>query len=210
MPSIDFSLYLVTDRHQTAGRPLKPLLIQALGAGVRAIQLREKDLGTRELLTLTREVMALTRASDARLLVNDRVDVALATGVDGVHLRADSLPVREVRRLLGSQRFIGVSTHTPEDVVRAEQEGADFAVLGPMYATTSKLQYGQPLGPAVLAEAVRRSRIPIFAIGGVTPSRVGELIAAGASGIAVISAILAAEAIDTSTRMLIHALSSPI
>jgi thiamine-phosphate pyrophosphorylase len=210
MPSVDFSLYLVTDRHETAGRPLKPLLVEALAAGVRAVQIREKDLGTRDLLALTREVQALIGSTGGHLLINDRVDIALASGADGVHLRADSLPVLVARRLLGSNRLIGVSTHSAEDVVYAEKDGADFVVLGPIYETTSKLRYGKPIGLAALAEATRRARIPIFAIGGVTASRVAELKAAGAAGVAVISAVLAADAVGFATRTLIDALCTPI
>jgi thiamine-phosphate pyrophosphorylase len=210
MPPVDFSLYLVTDRHQTAGRPLKSLLVEALAAGVRAVQVREKDLSTRDLLALTHEAQALIGSTGGHLLINDRVDIALASGADGVQLRADSLPVLVARRLLGSSRLIGVSTHSAEDVVRAEEDGADFVVLGPIYETRSKVRYGKPIGLAVLAEATRRARIPIFAIGGVTASRVAELRTAGAAGVAVISAVLAADAVGESTRTLIDALCAPI
>ncbi|WP_447979677.1 thiamine phosphate synthase [Candidatus Nitrospira bockiana] len=203
MPPVDFRVYLVTDRQQTAGRPLVPLLQEALSAGVRAVQVREKDLDTRPLLELGREVLALARPYGARVLINDRVDLALALGADGVHLRADSMPVRAARRLLRPDQLLGVSTHAPDEVVAAETEGADFVVLGPIYDTPSKRAYGAPIGLAALAEAARRCRIPIFAIGGIGPKQVREVREAGAFGVAVISAIMSAGDVASSTRELL-------
>jgi thiamine-phosphate pyrophosphorylase len=210
MPRVEFSLYLVTDRHQTGGRDLVPLLGQALAAGVGAIQVREKDLATPALLALAREVLSVARQAGRPVLINDRVDLVLAADADGVHLRSDSLPVRIVRGMLGSSKLIGVSTHSAAEVAAAEAEGADFAVLGPIYATASKRSYGPPIGLAPLQQATRRCRIPIFAIGGVTAARVPEVRAAGASGVAVISAVLGNEAVLTATRALLRELSAPI
>jgi thiamine-phosphate pyrophosphorylase len=208
MPRVDFPLYLVTDRHQTSGRPLVPLLREALGAGVRAIQLREKDLETRPLLALAEEVLGLARESGAGVFINDRVDLAMALSTDGVHLRSSSLSVTVTRRLLGPERLIGVSVHSAQEVVQAETDGADFAVLGPIYKTPLKLSYGDPIGLGPLEGASRRCRIPVFAIGGITPERVGEVRRAGAYGVAVISAILAAESAAAATRELLDAIAS--
>ncbi|MGH7231890.1 MAG: thiamine phosphate synthase [Nitrospiraceae bacterium] len=208
MPTVDFSLYLVTDRHQTLGRPLVSLVDEALHGGLRAVQLREKDLDTRSLLRLAEELHRVTRASQARLFINDRVDVALAIGADGVHLRADGLPVAVARRLLGPDRFIGVSAHSADEVAAADSEGADFAVLGPIYDTPSKRAYGPPLGLGPLGEASRRCAIPIFAIGGVTASRVDEVRRAGAFGVAVISAILSAPSVESSIRRFMDLLAA--
>jgi thiamine-phosphate pyrophosphorylase len=205
MPSVDFSLYLVTDRHQTEGRPLLPLLREALEAGLRAIQLRERDLPTRPLLALAEEARRLTREHKALLLVNDRVDVALAVGADGVHLRSNSLPVVVARQLLGPHRLVGVSAHSVDEVVRAEADGADFAVLGPVYETRSKQAYGQPIGLRPIEEATRRCRLPVLAIGGITATRSGEVRRAGASGVAVISAILSAADVPAATTQLLEA-----
>jgi thiamine-phosphate pyrophosphorylase len=209
MSRIDFPLYLVTDRQQTRGRPLVPVLREALKAGVRAVQLRERDLATHPLLALAEEVLKLTREHHALLLINDRVDLALALGADGVHLRADSLPVAATRRLLGSDRLIGVSAHSVDEVMRAEAEGADFAVLGPAYATSSKQPYGVPLGLAPIGEAARRCRIPIFAIGGITPVRAQEVRHEGAFGVAVISSILSAEHVEAATHQMLNVLGAP-
>ena len=207
MPGVDFRLYLVTDRQQTLGRPLTPLVAQALAAGVGAVQLREKDLDSRALLSLAQDMRALTTERQVRLLINDRIDVAMALDADGVHLRSDSMPVSVARRLLGPTRLIGVSAHSVAAVLDAEFQGADFAVLGPIYATPSKQPYGPPIGLHVLAEAVRRASIPIFAIGGVAAQRVPDVQQAGAFGVAVISAILGAEDVPAATRLLVERLA---
>lgn len=204
MAAVDFPLYLVTDRERTRGRPLVPLLRAALKAGLRAIQLREKDLDVKALMTLGEELVGPVRDAGARLLVNDRVDVALALHADGVHLPSDGLPLSVTRRLVGGERLIGVSTHHVEDVVRAEGEGADFVVLGPVYETPSKRMYGAPLGLGPLERAAARCRIPIFAIGGITPPRICEVRRAGAYGVAVVSAILEADDVTGATRNLLR------
>jgi len=208
MPRVDFPLYLITDRHQTAGRPLSSTVAEALAAGVPAVQLREKTLGTRALLDLAEGLMQLTRAAGAKLFINDRIDLVMGLRADGVHLRSSSISVAVARRLLGPAPLIGISVHAPQEVVRAEQDGADFAVLGPIYETSSKLGYGPPIGLDPLEEAVRRSRIPIFAIGGITAHRAAEVRRAGAYGVAVISSILAAESVSSSTRALLHSLGT--
>lgn len=208
MSRVDFSLYLITDRHQTAGRPLLPLLERALSAGVKAVQLREKDLDTRSLAALAGELLALMRKHDGFLFINDRVDLVLALGAHGVHLRSDSLPVSAARRILGPDRLIGVSTHSLADVYQAESEGADFAVLGPIYETSSKRAYGDPIGLRPLSEASRHSHIPMFAIGGISAERVGAVRRAGAHGVALISAILTAHDVESETRRLVTMLSA--
>jgi thiamine-phosphate pyrophosphorylase len=126
-----------------------------------------------------------------------------------VHLRASSLPVPAARRILGPDRLIGVSTHSADEAARAEADGADFAVLGPIYDTPSKRGYGPPIGIGTLEDACRRCRIPIFAIGGITPPRASEVRRAGAFGVAVISAVLAAEDIGDAVRRLVNAVTSP-
>ncbi len=207
MPGVDFPLYLVTARDQTCGRPLVPLLKQAFAAGVRAVQVREKDLETPALLSLATDVLACARAQGVRVLINDRVDVALALGAEGVHLRANSLPVAVTRKILGPTRLLGVSTHTAEEAIRAEADGADFVVLGPVYETPSKTIFGAPLGLGVLEDAASRCRVPILAIGGITIPRVREVRRAGAFGVAVISSILSAPDIEGATRALVEALN---
>jgi len=207
MPRVDFPLYFVTDRHQTGGRPLIPLIGQAVTGGVRAVQVRERDLATRDLLALSQELCVSVRTRGVRVMINDRLDLVLALGADGVHLRADSLPVAAARRLLGADRLIGVSAHSADDVARAESDGADFAVLGPVYETPSKREYGPPIGLRALEEAGRRCQIPVFAIGGMTVARVEDVRKAGAYGVAVVSAMLSAESVESAARQFLDALA---
>ncbi len=165
----------------------------ALKGGVRFVQLREKDLSTRELLSLAQDIRRLTAEVPARLLINDRIDICLAVKADGVHLRSDSLPTRIARRILGDSKLIGVSTHSLEEAQRAQEEGADFITLGPIYETPSKAGYGPPLGLDVLRTVHKRIKIPVLALGGIRKERIREVLDAGANGIALISAILTAE-----------------
>jgi thiamine-phosphate pyrophosphorylase len=207
MPGVDFRLLLVTDRHQTNGRPLVPLLQRALAAGMPAIQLRERDLSARDLVTLACEVQAVTASRRSQLLINDRIDVALALEGVGVHLRSNSLPVSVVRQLLGTQRLLGVSVHAVEEVVSAQLQGADYIVLGPIYETPSKQTFGPPLGIHTLEKACRLVRIPIIGIGGVTAARAREMRRAGAFGVAVITAVLGAADVESATRELLDAVT---
>ena len=189
MRTIDFDLYLVTDRKTTGGRELTWVLEQALEGGVRAVQLREKDLGGRELLELARGVKRLCDRYGAELFVNDRVDVALASDAAGVHLAANSLPAKVARELLGPDRKIGASTHSVEEARAAAEAGADFVLFGPVYPTASKLALGDPQGAAALKTVTDAASVPVFAIGGIKLEHIPELKAHGISRIALISAI---------------------
>lgn len=191
--TVDFNLYLITDRKQLPpGRSLVETVAAALAGGVRAVQLREKDLAAAELYPLARELRTLTTRYGARLLINDRLDVALAVGADGVHLGGHSLPVAVVRKILGPDKLLGVSAHRPEEVTAAQRDGADFVTFGPVFFTPSKAAYGEPVGLGRLQEACRASTLPVFALGGVTQERLPELLAAGSHGVALIAAILVA------------------
>lgn len=186
------ALYLITDRRQTHGRPLTDVVHAGLDGGVDAVQLREKDLLGGELLRLADQLRELTARYDALLLVNDRVDVALAAAADGVHLGQNAIPPATARCLVGPDRLIGVSTHNHAEATAASSGGADFVVFGPVYWTASKAAFGAPRGPAELGAVAASIDVPVLAIGGVTAGRVAELRRAGASGIAVISAVIAA------------------
>lgn len=210
---IGFSLYLITDRKLVKNGGIADVCEAALAAareaapelGV-AVQMREKDLTGRELYALGRELRAVCSKYGALLTVNDRIDVALACEADGVHLPADSFSPAEARRLLGPSKFIGVSTHSISDLERAEREGADFAVYGPVYTPVSKTGYGKPCGPDGLAEACRASALPVFALGGITAGRIGELRATGVSGVALIGAVFGAESPAAAARSLAEAI----
>lgn len=203
MSPVDFRLYLVTDRHQTAGRPLVSVLARAVRAGVRAVQLRERDLSARELHALAMEIQR--ELPDARLFINDRVDVALALRAQGVHLRESSLPAEVVRDLLWPSQLLGLSVHSLDGVMTAEQHGADFVVLGPIYDTPSKRAYGPPIGLPLLEQAAKKVRIPIFGIGGITATRARAVRQAGAFGVAAVSSILSAVNVEQATEDLLAA-----
>jgi thiamine-phosphate pyrophosphorylase len=191
--SLDFDLYVVTDRQLTAGRPLCLVVEAALRGGARALQLREKDLSPRELYPLALEMRQLTQMYGAHLLINDRVDVALAVDADGVHLTTTSLPVTVARQLLGPGRLIGVSTHSMAEAQAAADEGADFVVFGPVFYTPSKAPYGEPVGLDALRAVRAAITLPILAIGGVKTANLDQVLDAGADGIALISAIISAD-----------------
>lgn len=207
MAEVDFSLYLITDRKLFGDLPsFFSAIEEALKGGAKALQLREKDLGVRELLDLAYRLRDMTRAFGARLFVNDRVDVALAADADGVHLGGQSMPAFAVRRVVGRHMLIGVSTHGIGQAVQAEKDGADFITLGPVFETPSKARYGKPLGIDVLREASGRLSVPFFAIGGIRGERAGDVTRAGSRGVAVISAVLASKDVKTETERLMRLL----
>jgi thiamine-phosphate pyrophosphorylase len=206
--TVDFGLYVITDRQQTGGRPLPAVIEAALRGGARAFQLREKDLAPRELLPLAQEMRQLTQAYSARLLINDRIDVALAVDADGVHLTTSSLPVSVARRLLGPERLLGVSTHSLAEAQAAAEGGADFVVFGPVFFTPSKAPYGQPVGLEALRVVCAAVTLPILAIGGIKQANLDQVVAAGADGIAVISAIVAADDPTAAAQELLAALQA--
>ncbi|HIE65473.1 MAG: thiamine phosphate synthase [Nitrospira sp.] len=204
MPQVDFTLYLITDQSQTCGRSLCEVIRQAGQGGIQTVQLREKDLPLRALLQLASEIISITREFGMKLLINDRVDVCLAIDADGVHLPSSGFPIDAARKILGMDKWIGVSCHSVDEVHQAEKEGADFAVLGPVYDTPSKRPYGSPFGLEAFREAKRRASIPLFAIGGVDAARLEEVFSAGADGVAMISGIVAAEDISERCRGLLN------
>jgi len=189
----NFDLYLVTDRFQTHGRDLLTVLEQALDGGVKAIQLREKDLGGSELFALADRAHKLCDRYGALLLINDRIDVALGIDAAGVQLGKASLPIGAARSLLGPQKLIGASVHSLEEAHRAENSGADFLLFGPVYFTPSKAAFGAPQGLAALKKIVENSAVPVYAIGGIKPENISEVRTVGVRGIAVISALVSAD-----------------
>ena len=202
MNRVNFDLYLITDRKQTLGRPLNEVLSAALAGGIKAIQLREKDLPIRELLSLAFKIRELTFRK-ALLLINDRLDIALGVEADGVHLRSDSFSPAVARKLLGPKKLIGVSCHSAEEALWAQEEGADFITLGPLYATPSKRNMGAPLGLPRIQSIVKQVEIPVFALGGIQLNRVEETLRTGATGVAVISAILNSPDVCEAARSLL-------
>ena len=201
-------LCLVTDRTQLRGRDLVAAVEECLAAGLPAVQVREKDLGAVELAALCRRLRAPTRERGALLIVNDRADVALATGADAVQRTGTSLPLEDIRAIAGARLRVGASVHSLEDAIEAEAKGADWLVFGPVYDTPSKRAYGAPQGLDALAKVTGRVRLPVIAIGGITPTRVREVRAAGAHGVAAIAAILAAPSPGDAVRRFLEALAA--
>ncbi|MBI3978972.1 MAG: thiamine phosphate synthase [Chloroflexi bacterium] len=183
------ALCLVTDRRICVPADLAAAVEQAVSGGVTLVQVREKDLPAGELCELVARVLAAV-AGRARVVVSDRLDVALAVGADGVHLPGSGLPVEAARRLTPSGFLIGRSVHRPEEAAAAEHAGADYVVLGTIFTTASKPGLA-PAGPGLIAATRALCRLPILAIGGITAANAGDAIAAGADGVAAISAILA-------------------
>ena len=192
MPTVDFDLYLVTDRTQTQGRDLLWVLEQALEGGVKAVQLREKDLSGKELFALAEKVRKLCQRFNALLFINDRVDIASAIEADGVQLGTASIPIETARALLGPQKIIGASTHSLHEANTAAQSGADFILFGPVYLTPSKAGYGAPQGLAALKKIVEKISSRVYAIGGVKPENIEDVRLTGVRGVALISAVLGA------------------
>ncbi len=208
MASVDFKLYMVTDRHQTAGRPLPEVIELAAKAGVPAVQFREKDLSLRAQFDLAAEIKEITSAYGVKLLVNDRVDLCLALDAAGVHLPSSGLPIPVARMLLGKEKLIGVSCHSSDEVKNAERCGADFAVLGPVFDTPSKRPYGVPLSLDYFRKTRSETNLPLFAIGGIGFEELKMVFSVGADGVAMISAISTASDIKARSRKLLQGIDS--
>jgi thiamine-phosphate pyrophosphorylase len=180
-------LYYITDRTQIKSGSLDACIERAIDAGVDWVQIREKDLPARNLLTITQAAVEHARERNqagTRVMVNDRLDVALAGRAHGVHLGTRSLPASVVRRVVPPEFLIGVSCHSLQEALAAQAAGADYLLLGPVFETPSKLRYGPPLGTATLREVTSQATVPVFALGGITVERTGICLENGAAGIA--------------------------
>lgn len=199
-----FKFCVVTDRRLLGNKKLGDVIRDIIKTGVDAVQVREKDLSSRELLELAINLRKITERK-ALLIINDRIDIALAVDADGVHLSVNSMPISYVRKLITKRDFfVGVSCHSIKDIQNAEKNKADYVFLGPIYYTPSKSKYGKPLGIDVLKEVRENTKIKIIAIGGINESNVKECINAGADGIAVISSIFASDNPKESARRIFN------
>ncbi|HLW79545.1 MAG TPA: thiamine phosphate synthase [Terriglobia bacterium] len=188
-------LCYITDRLALAPAPLLDRIGEAIAAGADLVQIREKDLATRPLVDLVARAVDAARGTGTRVVVNDRLDVALALGADGVHLGQQSMPARAVcealdklgERLEERRFLVGVSCHSLEEARQAEGSGASYVLLGPIFETASKLRYGPPLGLEKLRDVTARVKVPVLALGGITVERVKPCLEAGATGVAGIS-----------------------
>jgi thiamine-phosphate pyrophosphorylase len=179
----------------------------ALQGGAEMIQLREKTWPSGTLLPVATRLLARCRAAGVPFIVNDRVDLAVAVDADGVHLGQDDLPAAAARALLGPGKILGLSTHSETQAAAAQAAGADYVAVGSMFPTTSKPEF-QLVGPALARKVRPLVRVPLIGIGGITPDNVGEVIAAGCDGVAVISAVCAAPDPAAAARRFISAIDA--
>ena len=197
---MDWTLYVITDRRW--GKSHLEVARAAIEGGATAIQLRDKEATTRELIEAGLALRELTRERGVAFIVNDRVDVALAVDADGVHVGQDDMPATLARKLVGPDRVVGVSASTVEEALQAEAEGADYISASPVFSTPTKPDAAPPIGLDGLRAFVEAVHVPVIAIGGINESNVEEVIGAGAAGVAVISAVVAAPDIVAAARRL--------
>lgn len=195
---IDFNLYIITNRHLCAPKPLLTVVSEILDVGVKAIQLREKDLDDVALFKLAKPISDLCRTNNAHLFINTNIKVAVDIGAAGIHLPDTDVCVDIVKAESDSDVLIGCSIHGVDAAKKREAEGADFITHSPIYPTATKPQYGPAVGVGNLEKLVKQVNLPVFALGGITSARVGECLEAGASGVAVMSGVMSP--IDTAQR----------
>ena len=202
-------LCLVTDRALAGTRPYTAIVAAALAGGIDVVQFRDKQSCGRSLFEEASAVQALCRQHAIPFIVNDRLDIALATGADGLHVGQDDIPAAEARRLLGPDRILGVSVGSPEEARLAEAAGADYLGVGPVFeARSTKPDAATPIALSGLAAIKRETSLPIIAIGGINADNAVAVLRAGATGVAVVSAILSAPDICAATRDLKAVLSA--
>lgn len=189
-------LYVITGDYWSKGRQLIEVVEQAIRGGARVIQLREKELAARQLVEIGKQIRELTRQAGVQFIVNDRIDVALAVDADGVHIGQADMQLKDARRIMGCRKIIGVSTHCVAEACIAEQAGADYIGIGPVFTTETKKDVQSPTGLQLIHDIRKAVRIPCIAIGGIKHDNVAEVIRAGADGAAVITAVVAADDIQ--------------
>jgi thiamine-phosphate pyrophosphorylase len=198
----DWRVYVITDSPYARGRSHRDVALAAIRGGATAVQLRMKDTPEREITALARELLPRCRAAGVILVINDRVDVALAVGADGLHVGQDDLPAVAARERLGPGPFLGVSAATVDEAMAAERAGADYLGVGALYATGTKSDAGSPVGLDRVREIHRAVRVPIVGIGGITVENAADVIRSGAQGVAVITAVTLADDMVEATRLL--------
>ena len=195
-------LYLVTDRDLSLGRSLEEVVSEAVAGGVTLVQLREKDAATGEFIELAGRLMKILTPLGIPLIINDRVDVALAVDADGVHIGQSDMPYETARRLLGPDKIIGLSVENMDDLIKANSLDVDYVGISPVYGTPTKTDTAEPFGLEGLRKAVNMSMHPTVAIGGMNAGTIADVMAAGTDGVAVVSAICSAENIREAAAQL--------
>lgn len=199
---VDWGLYVITDAKLSRGRSHLEVIRAAIAGGATVVQYREKEGTTRQMIEEARALRELARQAGVPFIVNDRVDIALAVDADGVHVGQDDMPAPLARKLMGPERIVGVSVDNLEQALQAERDGADYVGAGPILATPTKPDAAPPIGLEGLAEICRQVSIPVVAIGGINETNAAAVIAAGAAGVAVVSAVVAAPDVEAAARRL--------
>lgn len=205
---VNYELYAITDRRLAGGRSSAEVMEKAILGGVTLVQLREKEAGGRKMVEEAQALLKVTRRYGIPLIINDRLDVALAVGAEGVHLGQEDIPCRLARQILGPEKIIGVSASTVEEAVQAERDGADYLGVGAVFPTGTKADAGEAIGLDALAAIKARVKIPVVAIGGINAANAAQVAATGVDGLAVVSAIVAAADPEEAARRLLAAFRS--
>ncbi|MDF1527012.1 MAG: thiamine phosphate synthase [bacterium] len=208
MKKFDPTFYLVTDPDLSLGRPEEEIVRRAVAAGVTMVQYRDKNTTTKRMIEKTRLLAELCRPAGAALIVNDRLDVAMAGGANGVHLGQDDMLLPDARRIAGENFIIGISVTTTQEAKEAEEAGADYLGANGVFPTGTKTDLGVPLGLEGVSRLAAASPLPIVAIGGINDRNAGEVISAGADGVAVVSYIVSAENIEERCKTMLEILMS--
>ena len=201
-------LYLVTDPDLSLGRSEEEIVRRAVAAGVTMVQYRDKDTSTRRMIEKTRLLVDICGSVGVALIVNDRLDVAMAGGADGVHLGQDDMELADARRIAGEAFIIGISVTTVEEAKKAETAGADYLGANGVFPTGTKTDLGEPLGLEGVSELAKSTSLPIVAIGGIKAENAADVISAGADGVAVVSYIVSAENIEERCKNLLDVLGA--
>ena len=190
MKKIDWKLYFIADFESAKGKDLVWIVEEAVKGGATVVQLRAKSISTREFLDISMKIHSFLKKKRVPLIINDRIDIALALDADGVHLGQKDMPLQIARKILGKEKIIGISVNNIEEAMEAENNGADYLGVGPVFPTTTKPDIRAPLGIEGLRKIREKIKIPIIAIGGINKSNVHEVYSTGVDGIAVVSAII--------------------
>lgn len=196
---IDYTLYLVTDRRLMSCKTIEESVSLAIDGGASVVQLREKDCSSRKFYELAIRVKRITEPHNVPLIINDRIDIALAANADGVHLGQSDIPCREARKILGADKFIGVSAALPEEAAQAQADGADYLGVGAVFTTKTKTNT-RPVTPEIIKQIRAAVTIPFVVIGGINTENIKELYGLGINGAAVVSAVVAQPDITAAAR----------
>jgi len=199
----NIGLYFITDRNLTK-KTIMSDVISAINAGVKIVQYREKDLSTKEMYQEAKAIREITKDKNVILIINDRIDIALAVDADGVHIGQDDMPFEIARKILGEDKIIGLTVHNTDEAILGEKLGANYLGVSPIFATSTKKDAGKPAGIELIKNVKGNVKTPLVAIGGINYENVDEILKTGVSNVAVISAIVTKENVEEECRKFIR------